>query len=113
MALDKPDLVDFVGIENDTGFAVLTIADDWDWENEREHLLALQAKLTAYISFIESGQIWASYPDAIGRKLIIDVVGRFPIPQIGTDFLKRASGASADLVTMIRSRHYPASQQHE
>lgn len=109
MALDKPDVVDAVGIENNTGFVVLTIADPWDWNDERRHLLALQAKLNAYFSFIESGQIWLAYPDAVGRKVIIDVVGRFTIPQIGMDLLKRASGARSDLGVEIRSRHFPGS----
>jgi hypothetical protein len=86
MALDKPDIVDAVGIENDTGFAVLTIADYWDWDDEREHLLALQAKLNAYFRFIASGQIWKSYPDAARRQIVIDVVARFPTPPAGTDF---------------------------
>jgi hypothetical protein len=107
MALDRPEIVDAVGIENDTGFVVLTIADQWDWEDEREHLLALQAKLNAYFNFIESGQIWKNYPEAAGRRLVIDVVGRFAIPQIGNDLLNRASDACANLGVFIRTRRYP------
>jgi hypothetical protein len=109
MALEKPEIVDAVGIENDTGFAVLTIADQWDWEDERKHLLALQAKLSAYFGFIGGGQIWETYPQAVGRQLVIDVVGRFPIPQAGSDLLKRASETYADLGVLIRIRHYPGS----
>jgi hypothetical protein len=107
MALDVTDKVDAVGIEKNSEFAVLTIADAWDWQDERKHLLALQAKLNAYFGFIESGQIWESYPEAAGRQLVIDVIGRFPIPQVGIDLLKRASDACVDLGIRIRYRHYP------
>ena len=107
MALDETNVVDALGIENDTGFAVLTIADQWDWEDEHAHLLALQAKLNAYFRFIETGQIWEIYPEATGRHLIIDVVGRYPLPQIGDDLLKHAAAACAELGISIRARHHP------
>jgi hypothetical protein len=56
MTLDTPDTVDAMGIEIGSGLAVLTIADELDWRDERAHLLALQTKLNAYFAFIESGQ---------------------------------------------------------
>jgi hypothetical protein len=113
MALEKPDTVDAVGIERNSDFVALTIADAWDWQDEGKHLLALQAKLNAYFSFVESGQIWQSYPEASGRQIVIDVVGKFPLPQIGIDLLTRASDACADLGVRIRYRHYPGPQQQE
>ena len=42
MSLDKPKIVDAIGIEKDTGMAILTIVDSWDWAEEKRHLLALQ-----------------------------------------------------------------------
>ena len=44
MPLEKPDIVDAVGIEKGSEFVALTIADSWDWQDERRHLLALQEK---------------------------------------------------------------------
>jgi|SRR5437016_2466958 len=111
MGLDKPDIVDAVGIENATGSAVLTIADSWDWNDERAHLLALQAKLNAYFKFIESGQMLNSYPEAAGRNVVIDVVARFPIPKIGVDLLEHASDTYAGLGVAIRTRRYDGSQK--
>jgi uncharacterized protein DUF6572 len=107
MALDNPDVVDAVGIEKGSEFVALTIADSWDWQDAQRHLLALQAKVNAYFRFVESGQIWQSYPEAVGRQVVIDVVGRFPLPQIGIDFLQRASDACATLGVRIRYREYP------
>nr|WP_211171156.1 DUF6572 domain-containing protein [Bacillus sp. DNRA2] len=40
------------------------IADHLDWENELQHLKLLQDKINAYISFIESGQVYSVYHDA-------------------------------------------------
>jgi|ERR1035441_5998342 hypothetical protein len=111
MALERPETVDAVGVENDSEFAVLTIADAWDWQDEQKHLLALQAKLNSYFSFIESGQLWESYPEAAGRQLVIDVVGKFPLPQVGIDLLERASDVCADLSVKIRYRHYPGPEK--
>jgi hypothetical protein len=111
MPLDKPDIVDAVGIEKGSDFVALTIADSWDWREEQAHLLALQAKLNAYFSFVESGQIWDSYPDAVGRQVVIDVIGKFPLPQCEIDLLTRASDACAALGIRIRYRHYPGPEQ--
>lgn len=113
MGLDKPNVVDAIGIETASGFVVLTIADSWDWLDERAHLLALQAKLNAYLRFIESGEISQSYPKAQDRQLVIDVIGRFPLPQIGIDFLTRASDACAELAVKIRHTHYAGPEQQE
>lgn len=113
MALDKSDVVDAVGIETDTGSVVLTIADDWSWEDHKQHLLALQAKLNAYFNFVESGEILESYPHAAGRKIVIDVITRFPIPKNGVDFLGHASAAAGELGITIRSRHYLGGQEPE
>ena len=78
MSLDQPNKVDAIGLDNETDQTVLTIADSWDWNNEPKHLIALQAKLNAYLEFIESGQVWDEYPTAKGKNLRIDVVFRFP-----------------------------------
>jgi hypothetical protein len=111
MALDNPDKIDAIGIENDSGLAVLTVTDAWDWQDEQKHLVALQAKLNAYVNFVESGQIWESYPDAVGRHVVIDVVGKFPIPQAGIDLLRSVSEVCADFEVKIRNRHYEGSSR--
>jgi hypothetical protein len=109
MALDRPYVIDAIGIEEGTGCAVLTIADSWDWEDEGPHLLALQAKLNSYFEFIESGQVWESHPGARGRELVIELVSRFPLPQNAQELVHRASEACSDLRVRIRTRHYEGS----
>lgn len=108
MALDKTDVVDAVGIETNTGCVILTIIDSWNWNgNREEHLLALQAKLNSYFSFIEDDQLIESYPAAAGRGQIIDVITRYPLPAAGMALLERARESVADLQVEIRYRCIP------
>jgi hypothetical protein len=77
MAIENSDVIDAVGIETATGDIVLTIADSLDWESaETEHLEMLQDKLNAYLRFIQSGELLETYPDAVGRRAVISLVGR-------------------------------------
>ena len=111
MPLENPNTVDAIGIEKDTGTAVLTIIDSWDWVDEKRHLLALQEKLNAYFNYIESGEIYESYPKAAGRKIVIDVIGRFPVPQSAMSFFEKANEACAELGIQVRRTHDPDSSQ--
>lgn len=106
MSLDNTNAVDAIGTEIETGNVVLTIADSWDWDNEEQHLQALEDKTDAYLAFIESGEIVEAYPAAQGKTVVIDVVTRYPIPPKGMDFLKRASAAASELGVIIRNRTF-------
>lgn len=108
MALQDTDTIDALGIETGTGLVVLTLADGWDWSNEGQHLLHLQAKLNTYFAFVESGQIWEKCGDAKGRQVVVDVVIRFPMSAAGAELLKRAGDVSASLGVKIRCRQFPA-----
>jgi hypothetical protein len=83
---------------------VLSIVDSWGLEDERRHLAALQEKLNAYFGFVESGQIYESYPDAVGKPLRIDIIGRAPIPPAGLAFLEKASVVASRLQISITHR---------
>lgn len=61
--LDK-NQVDGIGKSNTENKIALLLADHLDWSDELQHLTLLQDKMNAYLSFIESGQIYAVYPDA-------------------------------------------------
>jgi hypothetical protein len=89
MPIDEPQTVDAVGVEKATGEAVLTISDHREW-HDAEHLLLLQNKLNTYLAFIESGEIFESYPAARDRSIRIDVVCKFQPDKIGAEFLSKA-----------------------
>ncbi|WGV58812.1 hypothetical protein QIH01_25605 [Brevibacillus brevis] len=61
--LDK-NKVDGIGKSKTENRLALMISDHLDWENELEHLKLLQDKMNAYITFIESEQIYNVYPDS-------------------------------------------------
>lgn len=44
-----------------------------------------------YLSFIESGEIFNTYPDAKGRLIEIKIYAKHVIPENGIDFLEKAS----------------------
>jgi hypothetical protein len=95
MSLDNLEVVDTVGRERDGGTIVLTIFDAWDWDDQRRHLLALQAKFNAYFGFVESGQIYEAYPSAAGKALRIDVIFRYPAPDGALTFLEEAAAVAS------------------
>jgi hypothetical protein len=107
MGLENPAVVDAIGLEPATGFVVLAIADTLDWTDEIAHLVALQAKLNAYFAFVETGEINGAYPDAVGRPLRIDILGRHPFPEHRRDFLEQAAIVAARIQVSIRHRLDP------
>lgn len=88
MSIDQTDVVDAIGIENRTGDIVLTIFDHLPW-NGNEHFLLLQEKMNAYLRFIESGEIFETYPNTKDRKFVINVVCKYNPDQSALSFLKR------------------------
>jgi hypothetical protein len=106
MSLDNLEVVDTVGTESDSGMIVLSIFDAWDWDDQGRHLLALQTKLNAYFGFVESGQIYEAYPSAVGKALRIDVITRYPVPDIALTLLEKAAAVASQLNITITHRTY-------
>ena len=73
MSIADAGTIDAVGINETSGEVVLTITDDLDWADEREHFLILERKINAYLSFIESGEFVEKLPQAQDRKTRIAV----------------------------------------
>src|SRR4051812_26356010 len=90
MAVDNPDVVDAIGIERASGVVALTISDHLEWGDDNQHLLALQEKINRYLAFIESGEVFESYPQSVGKPLRIDVVCKYPPSESGKQFLAAA-----------------------
>ena len=104
MSLDNTNIIDAVGLEKDTGYVVLTIADSWDWSAEYEHLVALQNKINSYFAFITSGQLLQDYPKASGRKVKLDIVVRYPLSQAAIEFVAKAPSVAAGIGVELSSR---------
>jgi hypothetical protein len=104
MSLDEADVIDTIGIEKDGSVVALTIIDGWDWSDESQHLLALQAKLNAYFDFIQSGQIFKVRPEALRKDIRIDLLTPHPLPETAQRFLSIAANAAAQLNVQITHR---------
>jgi hypothetical protein len=103
MSVEDVDKIDFLIRDKKTGDVVLAISDHLDWdENEGEHLFVLQKKLNTYLEFIESGQVYAQVPQAAGKKISIQVMGKFPLSDEARKFYDVAGKAIEDLGLSLR-----------
>ncbi|MBU1223622.1 MAG: hypothetical protein KKA22_16435 [Gammaproteobacteria bacterium] len=69
MRLTDTNTVDFLGLEKDTGYVVLTLVDDFDWVDDIQHLSLLQSKVNRYFDFIESGEVYEQLRETTGREV--------------------------------------------
>jgi len=90
MPVDDPKTIDIVSVNGDSGIALLIISDHLDWIDSLDHQLKLQTKLNAYLAFVESGEVFDRFPDALGKPIEIQVVFLCPPDEAGMSFLARA-----------------------
>ncbi|WP_369902412.1 DUF6572 domain-containing protein [Bacillus manliponensis] len=88
MALYDVEQVDLISIDNENEEIVyLTIFDALDWEEEHEHALLLQEKINNYLAFIESGEVYETTPETVGKeKFVIQVYALHECNEYGKEF---------------------------
>lgn len=97
MSIEQTNVVDAIGVDNLSGEVILTISDHLEWvADSKEHLLLLQEKINTYLSFIESGELLESYPDANGRNVVINVVGKYLLNKEAENFLNQIKSIVSD-----------------
>lgn len=72
MSIEQTSVIDAIGTNRTSGKVHLTVADHWEWNPE--HMLKVQEKLNTYLAFVESGEIYSTYPGAAGRDVVIDII---------------------------------------
>lgn len=103
MTIENSAVIDAIGTDKALGSIHLSIFAHLPWDEG--HLLLLQEKLNLYLGFIESGEIYSAYPEAIGRDLMIDVITRFrPTPRAST-FLEMADAIAKTYGARVRQLH--------
>ena len=80
MSIEQNKIVDFIGLDNDSGRVHLSVSDHLPWnEATKDHLFKLQEKINSYLAFIESGELLKEFPKYEGKPIVIEVVGKYPL----------------------------------
>jgi hypothetical protein len=85
MSVEEIDRIDMIGVDPDLGLVRLVVTDHLSWDGE--HLITLQKKLNTYLRFVESGEVYASFPNAKGRSFVIEVASLHRPTQEAEHFL--------------------------
>jgi hypothetical protein len=93
MSIQDSKTVDFVSLGSEPNTALLVVSDHLDWANTLDHQFALQEKLNAYLSFIESRELYVRFPKANGKRVEIRVMFQHEPDSSGTIFLQKVKGA--------------------
>lgn len=86
MSIEKARVIDIISTAKDRSSVTLTATDHLEWSG-KEHLMLIQEKLNSYLAFIESGEIFESYPDSKGKQININVTCKYPPDAEGVKFL--------------------------
>jgi hypothetical protein len=93
MSIQDSKTVDFVSLASEPNTALLVVSDHFDWTNTLDHQFALQEKLNAYLSFIESHELYARFPKAKGKRVEIRVMFQHEPDPSGINFLRNVRHA--------------------
>lgn len=94
MAIDNANVIDGMAIDKENTALRLLLTDHLQWEegidtvSEHDHLLMLQEKINAYISYIEAEQFKAKYSDINFKMAIIDIRFKYDITKNCEKFLQ-------------------------
>jgi len=103
MSIEQTKILDAVGVDSQSGDLVLTISDHLDWQaSPDEHLLLLQEKINAYLSFIESGELLKTYPNAKGRNVVVQVIYKFAPNERALEFYAHATEVLSGAGLMLK-----------
>jgi hypothetical protein len=111
MTIEQPDVIDVIGTNVTTGAVHLTVADHLEWN--RDHMIKLQEKLNRYLAFVESGEIYSAYPDAVGKKILFDLVLKHRPHDEAIKFLKQIGAVIEQGGFLFRYGPHPAGYEHD
>lgn len=75
MTVEQTSVLDIAYIDRETDKVRLVVADHLPWDGE--HLILLQEKINRYLAFIESGEIFDTFPEFRGKSIQIDVIATY------------------------------------
>jgi hypothetical protein len=96
MSVDQRKVVDAIGTSKADGHIILTISDHLPFDGDAARFVMLQDKLNDYLDFLESGEIYDTYPAANGRPIEISIRFQHAPDQRGLAFLHTAEQTIRD-----------------
>lgn len=92
MAIDNANVIDGIGIDKKRKALCLLLTDHLAWNgddiiNEYDHLILLQEKINAYISYLEAKQYKEQYPEEEFVMAIIEIHFQYNITENCEKFL--------------------------
>lgn len=97
MSVEQAGIIDFASVDTASNEMWLTIFDHLPWhQDEGEHLMLVQEKLNRYLAFIESGEIDEKIPQATGRRIVINWVGKYRLSDQALKFYNLCEAAIQD-----------------
>ena len=80
MSVEDAETIDHIGIDPETKQVGLVITETREWNDPETHLSQLEAKLNAYLAFIEGGGIRKMYPKHKGKEVCIELLCQYVPP---------------------------------
>ncbi|MFD3262736.1 DUF6572 domain-containing protein [Phenylobacterium ferrooxidans] len=97
MSIENAEIIDGLGTDKIRGEATLLISDHWPWSDEPAHFALLEAKISRYIDFVTSGQIFEQMPNARGLPICIKLIHQHDPSVSAARFLEAAGQQLAEL----------------
>jgi hypothetical protein len=90
MTVECTEVIDIAGTDKVTGEIVLTISDHLPWEDEETHFRLIEKKISRYLDFVRSGQVFDAFPQARQDPIRIDLIYQYPHSNSAARFLSAA-----------------------
>lgn len=87
MSISETNKIDALAVSQDGEALMLLIADHLPWDDEHTHLVVLQDKLNAYMSYIQSGD-WKQQVQQNVKYAIIEIHFKHDITENCEKFLQ-------------------------
>lgn len=109
MSIIDTEVVDAVGSLPNTQLVVLSISDHLEWGDQtNQHLLLLQNKINTYLRFIESGEIYTTFPAAIGKKFAIKIFFKYEPDAAAYIFLSKVESILSEAEIELQTELIPS-----
>lgn len=102
MSVIDKKTIDSIAVTNDDEGIILLITDHLEWKDEYNHLVILQEKINAYISFLESGQYKEIYNNKEFRYGIIEIHFKYQPIENAKQFLKTVQNQISETGLIIQ-----------